>query len=64
MAPEYIAENILSTKVDVFSFGLLVLETISGRTAYSFRYDANENLAKYVSMIRFYHSRHLCLYLY
>ncbi|PWA70328.1 serine-threonine/tyrosine-protein kinase catalytic domain-containing protein [Artemisia annua] len=35
MAPEYIRENILSNKVDVFSFGLLVLETISGRRTIS-----------------------------
>ncbi|GJR01534.1 kinase RLK-Pelle-CrRLK1L-1 family protein [Tanacetum coccineum] len=31
MAPEYSKGNICSNKVDVFSFGILVLETISGR---------------------------------
>jgi serine/threonine protein kinase len=31
MAPEYAMEGIFSTKSDVFSFGVLMLEIISGR---------------------------------
>lgn len=30
MAPEYLAQGRLTEKVDVFSFGVLVLEIISG----------------------------------
>ena len=31
MAPEYAMEGLYSTKSDVFSFGVLLLEIISGR---------------------------------
>jgi serine/threonine protein kinase len=31
MAPEYAMNGYLSTKTDVFSFGMLVLEIVSGR---------------------------------
>lgn len=34
MAPEYAMRGYLSVKTDVFSFGILVLEIISGRTNY------------------------------
>ena len=30
MAPEYIAHGILTEKVDVFSFGVLLLEVVTG----------------------------------
>ncbi|KAL8196019.1 hypothetical protein R6Q57_025019 [Mikania cordata] len=33
IAPEYIADGIVSTKMDVFSFGVVLLELISGREA-------------------------------
>ncbi|GMH19979.1 hypothetical protein Nepgr_021820 [Nepenthes gracilis] len=33
MAPEYIADGVVSTKLDVFSFGVVLLELISGREA-------------------------------
>ncbi|XP_042392271.1 cold-responsive protein kinase 1-like isoform X1 [Zingiber officinale] len=36
MAPEYVMRGQLSTKADVFSFGVLVLELISGRKSNSF----------------------------
>ncbi|XP_059643759.1 uncharacterized protein LOC132285587 [Cornus florida] len=39
MPPEYAMEGIFSTKSDVFSFGVLMLETISGRKNNSFHYD-------------------------
>lgn len=33
IAPEYLADGIVSTKMDVFSFGVVLLELISGREA-------------------------------
>ncbi|KAI3703273.1 hypothetical protein L1987_73223 [Smallanthus sonchifolius] len=33
VAPEYISEGIVSTKMDVFSFGVILLELVSGREA-------------------------------
>ena len=30
MAPEYIAQGVLTDKVDVYSYGVLVLEIVSG----------------------------------
>ncbi len=31
MAPEYVADGNVSTKIDIFSFGVLVLEIVTGR---------------------------------
>ncbi|XP_054778331.1 G-type lectin S-receptor-like serine/threonine-protein kinase SD1-13 [Prosopis cineraria] len=39
MPPEYAIEGIFSEKSDVFSFGVLLLETISGRKSTSFYND-------------------------
>ncbi|XP_028804414.1 G-type lectin S-receptor-like serine/threonine-protein kinase At1g11330 isoform X2 [Neltuma alba] len=39
MPPEYVIEGIFSEKSDVFSFGVLLLETISGRKNTSFHND-------------------------
>ncbi|KAG7018758.1 Serine/threonine receptor-like kinase NFP, partial [Cucurbita argyrosperma subsp. argyrosperma] len=33
IAPEYIADGVVSTKMDIFSFGVILLELISGREA-------------------------------
>lgn len=33
IAPEYIADGVVSTKMDIFSFGVVLLELISGREA-------------------------------
>lgn len=49
MAPEYIIEGHLSTKTDVFGFGLLVLETISGQRNYKHYPMTDENFVQYVS---------------
>lgn len=38
MAPEY-AVGMVSTKTDVFSFGVLMLETISGRRNFDIKLD-------------------------
>jgi serine/threonine protein kinase len=50
MAPEYFFGNTFSVKSDVFSFGVLILEIISGRkVATSFcRYKRSNNLMAYV----------------
>ncbi|KAM7263345.1 hypothetical protein ACFE04_001028 [Oxalis oulophora] len=37
MAPEYVLQGRFSVKSDVFSFGVLVLETITGQKRRSFR---------------------------
>nr|CAD1829332.1 unnamed protein product [Ananas comosus var. bracteatus] len=48
MAPEYAIEGNVSTKADVFSFGVLVLEIVSGRSNISFYDPTNvENLLSY-----------------
>ncbi|KAK9938303.1 hypothetical protein M0R45_015050 [Rubus argutus] len=45
MAPEYAADGIFSVKSDVFSFGILVLELLSGRRNKGFYHpDHNHNL--------------------
>lgn len=43
MAPEYTIDGIYSTKSDVFSFGVLVLEIVSGKKNRGFRH-ANHDL--------------------
>ncbi|XP_076886307.1 cysteine-rich receptor-like protein kinase 44 [Bidens hawaiensis] len=50
MAPEYIVEGYISTKTDVFAFGLLVLETISGQRNYTCYPMTDENFVQYVWM--------------
>lgn len=52
MAPEYIIQGQFSVKSDVFSFGVLVLEILSGRKNTRFRTeDSNEeDLLSFVSI--------------
>ena len=51
MPPEYAMHGQFSVKTDVFSFGVLVLEIISGRKNSSFQNGENiENLLSYVSI--------------
>ncbi|XP_014491835.2 cysteine-rich receptor-like protein kinase 10 isoform X2 [Vigna radiata var. radiata] len=47
MAPEYAMEGLFSVKSDVFSFGVLVLEIISGRKNGGFYLSDGENLLVY-----------------
>ncbi|XP_048438364.1 cysteine-rich receptor-like protein kinase 44 isoform X2 [Pyrus x bretschneideri] len=42
MAPEYVYHGNLSVKTDVFSFGVLILEIVSGKKIGRFRYGENE----------------------
>ena len=44
MPPEYMLEGAISAKTDVYSFGVLLLEIISGK-----KNQANQNLLAYVS---------------
>lgn len=50
MSPEYAMDGIFSVKSDVFSFGVLVLEIVSGKRNRGF-YSSNHenNLLSYVS---------------
>ena len=51
MAPEYILHGQFSTKSDVFSFGVMVLEFISGKkNASSYQSHSREDLLSYVSI--------------
>ena len=50
MAPEYAFDGIFSTKSDVFSFGILLLEIISGKKSRGFYHPNHEhNLIGHVS---------------
>ena len=50
MAPEYVTRGHFSIKSDVFSFGVLVLEIISGQKNNSFRIgEEAKDLLTYVS---------------
>ena len=51
IAPEYALHGLFSTKVDVFSYGVLALEIVTGRSSSSF-YDSDcaEDFLSYVSM--------------
>jgi serine/threonine protein kinase len=49
MAPEYVLHGIFSAKSDVFSFGVLVLEIVTGRrNAFTQHSGPSEDLLTYV----------------
>ena len=52
MAPEYALDGLFSIKSDVFSFGVVVLEIVSGKRNTGF-YQSQLNLLGYVSTYRF-----------
>lgn len=47
MAPEYVVQGKLTEKVDVYSFGVLVIEVVSGKKNSSF-YQASVSLLQQV----------------
>ena len=50
MSPEYVMEGVYSTKSDVFSFGVLLLEIVTGQKNYSsYHFEHPLNLTGYVS---------------
>jgi len=50
MSPEYASNGYFSVKSDAFSFGVLVLEIVSGKKNRGFRHlDPNLNLLGHVS---------------
>ena len=52
MSPEYVMQGIFSTKSDVFSFGVLLLEIVSGKKNHSnYHYERPLNLLGYVSCL-------------
>jgi len=51
MAPEYAFDGIFSTKSDVFSFGVLLLEIVSGKKNRLFHPNDYNNLIDHVSSI-------------
>jgi len=54
MAPEYATDGLFSIKSDVFSFGVLLLEIISGKKNRALSYQENDhNLIGYVSTTKF-----------
>lgn len=57
MSPEYAMEGLFSEKSDVFSFGVMLLEIISGKKNTSF-YNHEEaiNLLGYVSLYKLINS--------
>lgn len=54
MSPEYAMDGVFSIKSDVFSFGVLVLEIVSGKRNRGFYHsELDLNLLRYVSMMKF-----------
>ena len=49
MSPEYVLRGLFSTKSDVFSFGVLLLEILSGKKITEFYHSGSLNLLGYVS---------------
>ena len=49
MSPEYAVHGLFSTKSDVFSFGVILLEIVSGRKNTTFQSDCSLNLLGFVS---------------
>ncbi|CAN1224847.1 Protein LYK5 [Linum grandiflorum] len=49
MAPEYLENGLVSTKIDVFAFGVLLLEMITGKQVASFHKDGAYGLSNVLS---------------
>lgn len=64
MAPEYVANGVITQKIDVFSFGVVLLELLSGQGPMKFHYDTAKNEYNRVSLIEILSSivsKHDCL---
>jgi hypothetical protein len=60
MSPEYAMEGLFSEKSDVFSFGVLLLEILSGRKNTSFyNHEQAFSLLGYVSLSKFINYDHV-----
>lgn len=57
MAPEYLVKGQLTEKADVYSFGVLVLEIVSGRKSNAFVEDSGSLLQSVIK--RFSHFLHI-----
>jgi len=65
MAPEYASEGLYSIKSDVFSFGVLILEIITGKRNSGFhQHEDFLNLLGYVSLLQIYSHLYICSVLY
>jgi len=50
MSPEYVMSGVISSKIDVYSFGVLLLEIVSGKKNISDSFSLN--LIGYVSYLK------------
>ncbi|KAL9994974.1 putative non-specific serine/threonine protein kinase [Helianthus debilis subsp. tardiflorus] len=61
LSPEYLSRSWLS-KADVYSFGLFVLETVTGRRAYDYlAFNQDPLLLDYVRMLDFLWYKYACI---
>ena len=51
MSPEYAMEGLFSIKSDIFSFGVLLLEIVSGQKSTGFYLTDSRHLLGYVSIL-------------
>lgn len=57
IAPEYFMEGRVSDKIDIYSFGIVLLELLSGRRPISSK--AKEKQERLIQWVRIYTSTHL-----